>query len=162
MRTIPIDTGFIVYNERAYPNLTALFDHLGVATEDSQMSFSASVNDGRFEYSGSGLKGLLAQKRNLVRPRFWNMVWDILRFYRECVEDAKLPENMDLNSRRISQPGGFIVTAFCAITFILWPVPFGRPHLKRFGRIPSPPSFGFSRTTACLRRNGICAPNGER
>ncbi len=96
-RVIPVDTGFIVYNERTYPNLTALFDHLGVATEDSRMSFSASVNDGKFEYSGSGLKGLLAQKRNLVRPRFWNMVWDILRFYRECVEDAKLPENANLS-----------------------------------------------------------------
>ncbi len=94
---IPVDTGFIVYNERTYPNLTALFDHLGVETEDSNMSFSASVNDGRFEYSGSGLKGLLAQKRNLVRPRFWNMVWDILRFYRECVTDAALPENADLS-----------------------------------------------------------------
>jgi len=95
--SIPVDTGFIVYNERTYPNLTALFDHLDVATEDSNMSFSASVNDGRFEYSGSGLKGLLAQKRNLVRPRFWNMVWDILRFYRECVADAALPENAELS-----------------------------------------------------------------
>jgi len=96
-QSIPVDTGFIVYNERTYPNLTALFDHLGVTTEDSNMSFSASVNDGRFEYSGSGLKGLLAQKRNLVRPRFWNMVWDILRFYRECVADAALPENASLS-----------------------------------------------------------------
>ena len=62
-QTIPVDTGFIVYNERTYPNLTALFDHLGVETEKSVMSFSASVNSGRFEYSGAGLKGLLAQKK---------------------------------------------------------------------------------------------------
>ncbi len=128
MRTIPIDTGFIVYNERAYPNLTALFDHLGVATEDSQMSFSASVNDGRFEYSGSGLKGLLAQKRNLVRPRFWNMVWDILRFYRECVEDAKLPENMDLTLgeylNRAGYSDGFLRDHIYPMASSIWSATF--------------------------------------
>lgn len=95
-RTIPVDTGFIVYNERTYPNLTALFSHLGIATEPSNMSFAASVNNGGFEYSGSGLKGLLAQKRNLLRPRFWTMVLDIVRFYRECVADSTRPENSNL------------------------------------------------------------------
>lgn len=95
-RIIPVDTGFIVYNERTYPNLTALFEHLGVATESSNMSFAASVNDGGFEYAGSGLKGLLAQKRNLLRPRFWTMLLDIVRFYRECVSDADKPENANL------------------------------------------------------------------
>ncbi|MBT4738844.1 MAG: NAD(P)/FAD-dependent oxidoreductase [Rhodospirillaceae bacterium] len=94
--SIPVDTGFIVYNERTYPNLTALFEHLDIATEESVMSFSASMNAGGFEYSGAGLTGLLAQKRNLVRPRFWSMVLDILRFYRECVRDAGLPENAEL------------------------------------------------------------------
>lgn len=96
-RRIPVDTGFIVYNEHTYPNLTALFDYLGVQTEKSVMSFSASINAGRFEYSGSGLKGLLAQKRNLIRPRFWSMVLDILRFYRECVTDASMPGNASLS-----------------------------------------------------------------
>lgn len=95
-RSIPIDTGFIVYNERTYPNLTALFSHLDIATEDSVMSFSASMNAGKFEYSGAGITGLLAQKRNLLRPRFWSMVLDILRFYRECVKDAQRPENASL------------------------------------------------------------------
>ncbi|MDG2244268.1 MAG: FAD-dependent oxidoreductase [Rhodospirillaceae bacterium] len=92
-RSVPVDTGFIVYNERTYPNLTALFNHLDVATENSVMSFSASMNAGKFEYSGAGITGLLAQTRNLVRPRFWRMVRDILRFYRECVNDAQHPEN---------------------------------------------------------------------
>ncbi|MBL8628973.1 MAG: FAD-dependent oxidoreductase [Rhodospirillaceae bacterium] len=95
-RTIPVDTGFIVYNETTYPNLTALFDTLGVKTEYSDMSFSASLNNGGFEYSGNTLWTMLAQKRNLVRPRFWNMVWDIMRFYRECVADAARPENANL------------------------------------------------------------------
>lgn len=79
---IAVDTGFIVYNELNYPNLVALFDHLRVPTKPSEMSFAASVNDGAFEYSGSGLGGLLAQPRNILRPRFWQMLGDIRRFYR--------------------------------------------------------------------------------
>ncbi|MDX2142527.1 MAG: FAD-dependent oxidoreductase [Rhodospirillaceae bacterium] len=96
-RVIPVDTGFIVYNQNTYPNLTALFDTLGVATEYSDMSFAASLNGGGFEYSGNTLWTMLAQKRNLVRPRFWNMVWDIMRFYRKCVPDAALPANAELS-----------------------------------------------------------------
>ncbi|TVR96737.1 MAG: FAD-dependent oxidoreductase [Rhodospirillales bacterium] len=80
--SIPVDTGFIVYNERNYPNLVALFDHLGVPTRPSDMSFAASIDDGDLEYSGTGIGGMLAQKRNLIRPRFWRMVRDIFRFYR--------------------------------------------------------------------------------
>ena len=80
----PVDTGFIVFNERNYPNLTALFDHLGVATQRSDMSFAASLDGGRLEYSSAGLKGLLGQRSNSVSPRFWLMVRDIYRFYMEA------------------------------------------------------------------------------
>lgn len=76
----PVDTGFIVYNERTYPNLTALFDHLGVATKPSSMSFSVSLDRGRLEYAGS-LGGLFAQPRNVASPRFWSMLKDLARFY---------------------------------------------------------------------------------
>lgn len=93
---IPVDTGFIVYNEKTYPNLTALFSHLGVPTECSDMSFSASVNNGAFEYSGYSIRTMIAQKRNLVRPRFWNMVRDIMRFFREVAVDAAHPRNRGL------------------------------------------------------------------
>lgn len=79
---IPVDTGFIVYNTRTYPNLTALFDHLGVETVAGDMSFAVSLNWGGFEYAGSDLNGLFGQRRNLLRPRFWHMLADILRFYR--------------------------------------------------------------------------------
>lgn len=79
---IAVDTGFIVYNQRTYPNLAALFDHLGVATQPSDMSFGVSIDDGTFEYAGSDLLSLFAQRRNLVRPRFWRMLVDTLRFYR--------------------------------------------------------------------------------
>lgn len=81
---IAVDTGFIVYNDRNYPNLVALFERLGVETRKSDMSFSASLDGGRFEYSGSGISGLLSQKTNALRPSFWSMVADIMRFYKEA------------------------------------------------------------------------------
>ena len=80
----PVDTGFIVYNEQNYPNLTALFRHFDVPTKPSEMSFSASIDGGSFEYAGTNLNGLLGQRRNVLRPRFWSMLRDLLRFYREA------------------------------------------------------------------------------
>jgi predicted NAD/FAD-binding protein len=97
----PVDTGFIVYNESTYPNLTALFRHLDVPTKASNMSFAASLDDGRLEYSGSDLFGLFAQRRNLLRPRFWAMLREILRFFRQAPRDlgsigaATLDEYLD-------------------------------------------------------------------
>lgn len=88
---VPVDTGFIVYNDRNYPNLVALFDNLRVPTHASDMSFAASLNDGGFEYSGSGISGLLGQRSNAVKPRFWSMVNDIMRFYREAPEALGKP-----------------------------------------------------------------------
>jgi uncharacterized protein len=84
---LPVDTGFIVYNETTYPNLTALFRHLGVKTQLSDMSFAVSLDAGRLEYAGTDLRGLFAQKRNLLRPRFWRMLRDLLRFYRSAPAD---------------------------------------------------------------------------
>ncbi|MCE7901188.1 MAG: FAD-dependent oxidoreductase [Gammaproteobacteria bacterium PRO9] len=81
---LPVDTGFIVFNESTYPNLTALFDHVGVATKRSDMSFAVSLDDGKLEYSGTGLLGLFAQSRNAISPRFWRMLIDLVRFYREA------------------------------------------------------------------------------
>jgi predicted NAD/FAD-binding protein len=85
---IDVDTGFIVFNETNYPNLVALFHHLGIATQASDMSFSASLDGGRFEYAGTGLGGLFAQPANLLRPRMWSMLRDVMRFYREAPADA--------------------------------------------------------------------------
>ena len=89
----PVDTGFIVYNELTYPNLTKFFEHLNIKTEKSNMSFSASIQQGRFEYAGTGLSGLLAQKYNVLRPRFWSMIKGILRFYQSSRKDAMLEIN---------------------------------------------------------------------
>ena len=82
-RAVPVDTGFIVYNDWTYPQLTRLFAEIDAPTEASDMSFSVSVGDGQLEYEGS-LPGLLAQPSNLLRPRFWRMVKDVARFYREA------------------------------------------------------------------------------
>lgn len=84
---LSVDTGFIVYNELNYPNLTALFEHLDVKTHDSDMSFALSLDYGRLEWGGDNLKTLFAQKRNLLRPSFLLMLREILRFNRLCLKD---------------------------------------------------------------------------
>ena len=94
----PVDTGFIVYNEATYPNLVALFEHLGVATQPSEMSFAVSLDDGRLEYAGGDLAGLFAQRRNLVSPRFLGMIRDLLRFYREAPGRLAELETMSLGA----------------------------------------------------------------
>lgn len=93
---VAVDTGFIVYNEANYPNLVALFKHLDVSTKPSHMSFAASIDDGRFEYSGTGLNGLLAQRGNIVNPRFWSMLKDITRFYKSAPTIVKDAAYLDL------------------------------------------------------------------
>ena len=94
---VAVDTGFIVYNEVNYPNLVRLFDHLGVATKPSDMSFAVSIDDGDLEYSGTSLGGLFAQTRNVARPRFWRIFRDIIRFYREA-------------PKLLAKPGAAVVT----------------------------------------------------
>ena len=79
---VAVDTGFIVYNEQNYQNLVGLFDTLGVETAASDMSFAASFNEGKFEYSGSGPQGLLARRRNTLSPQFWSMMRELIRFYK--------------------------------------------------------------------------------
>ncbi len=86
---VSIDTGFIVYNPPAYPNLTALFRHLDVPTAASNMSFSVSMGNGAYEYAGSGLAQLVGQPGNLLDPGHWRLIRDIPRFFRTTL--AKLP-----------------------------------------------------------------------
>lgn len=82
-RTHPVDTGFLVFNDHTYPNLIALFEHLGVASVPTEMSFAVSLEDPDLEWAGSNLATVFGQKRNLLRPPFWAMLRDILRFNRE-------------------------------------------------------------------------------
>lgn len=100
---VAVDTGFIVYNEVAYPNLTALFAHLGVETKPSEMSFAVSLDHGALEYSGTDLRGIFAQRSNLISLRFWSMLRDLVRFYRKAPAHAAhiglmpLDEYLDLH-----------------------------------------------------------------
>ncbi len=106
-QVIPVDTGFIVYNERNYPNLTQFFRHLGVVTADSDMSFSVSVDGGRLEYSGNSLGTLFAQKRNLVSLRHWRMIRDILRFFRNASALLDDPQGDSLSLEDFLVRGGY-------------------------------------------------------
>jgi hypothetical protein len=87
--TIPVDTGFIVYNELNYPELKALFSHLGVATHESNMGFSLSLDGGRREWSGRTYRSIFAQRRNMFSPSFLWMLREILRFNRQCISDRE-------------------------------------------------------------------------
>lgn len=81
---LSVDTGFIVFNDRTYPNFVRLLDELNVESLDSEMSFSVRRDRPALEYNGSTLDGLFAQRRNVVRPSFLKMIRDILRFNREA------------------------------------------------------------------------------
>lgn len=83
--THPVDTGFLVYNTQTYPQLTALFAHLGVGSFETEMSFAVSLESPSLEWSGSSLATVFGQRRNLLRPAFWRMLADIVRFNRESV-----------------------------------------------------------------------------
>lgn len=84
--TAPVDTGFLVFNDRTYPNLVELFGFLGVQTASSEVSFSVRVDEERLEWAGNSLASVFAQKRNLIKPEFWRMLKDIVRFNRETSE----------------------------------------------------------------------------
>jgi predicted NAD/FAD-binding protein len=92
-RTWHVDTGFIVFNDRTYPQFVALLDELGVPAQESSMSFSVRDEAANLEYNGTSLNALFAQRRNLLRPSFLGMVRDILRFNREA-------------PRLLDEPGG--------------------------------------------------------
>jgi len=97
-----VDTGFLVFNERTYPNLINLFAQLGVETTASDMSFSVKVPDAfdgqSLEWSGTNLDTVFAQRSNLLRPRFLKMMADVLRFNALCTRLAKA--NLDADMRQ--------------------------------------------------------------
>ncbi len=122
---VPVDTGFIVYNERNYPNLTRLFRHLGVATTASSMSFAVSVDAGRLEYSGGSWGGLFAQPSNLLRPAYLRMLADIVRFFREApaarFADAEVSLGEWLAARNYCE--AFLYDHLLPMAAAIWSVP---------------------------------------
>jgi predicted NAD/FAD-binding protein len=101
-----VDTGFLVFNERTYPRLIRLFSQLGVETTPSDMSFSVQVPDADLEWSGASLASVFAQRRNALRPTFWRMLADIVRFNRLATGIAERGEDAAMQ-----QPiGDFLAT----------------------------------------------------
>lgn len=100
-----IDTGFIVFNNPCYPNFVCWMDALGVATEDSNMSFAVSRDNGRFEYAGGPALGLFAQRDIVFKKRFWSMLIDLVRFYREAPKHLQQDNNLTLGE--FLQAGGY-------------------------------------------------------
>lgn len=94
-----VDTGFLVFNERTYPGLIALFEEMDIRTAHSEMSFSVQVpgdqalGGNSLEWSGTNLASVFAQRRNLLRPRFWGMLQELLRFNRLCTAIAQANED---------------------------------------------------------------------
>ncbi|MDH2375189.1 FAD-dependent oxidoreductase [Cobetia sp. 3AK] len=96
-----IDTGFIVFNDRTYPHFQRLLERLDVAYQPTEMSFSVHTTAEDFEYNGHTLLSLFAQKRNLLRPRFYRLLRDILRFNQQAAADldsGRLAEDATLGS----------------------------------------------------------------
>lgn len=132
-----IDTGFIVCNDRTYPNFLKLLDHLGVARKPTSMSFSVRCDRTNLEYNGTSLNALFAQRRNLFRPRFYRMIKDILRFNRECLalledpsESITVGEYLDRHKyskefiRQYLVPMGAAIWSCPPGTFNLFPMRF--------------------------------------
>ncbi|VWC78496.1 amine oxidase [Burkholderia lata] len=103
----PVDTGFLVFNDRTYPNLVALFDTLGVDAHTTDMSFSVSVDDGRLEWAGTNLNTVFAQRRNLFSPAFLAMLRDILRFNASAERHLEAARRQRLSVGELLVEGGY-------------------------------------------------------
>jgi predicted NAD/FAD-binding protein len=128
-RTVPVDTGFIVYNEATYPNLTALFRHLAIDTAESDMGFCVSLGGGRIEYAGRDLRSLVGPWRNLADAGHWRMLADMARFLLRGERDvANLDEHMPLwaylEQRRYSR--AFIERHLLPMAAAIWSSPPGQ------------------------------------
>jgi predicted NAD/FAD-binding protein len=116
-----IDTGFIVFNDRTYPHFTRLLDQLGVESQPSSMSFSVRNEEIGLEYNGTSLSTLFAQRRNFVRPSFFRMLADIVRFNREAPrllasqENPTLGEYLSANRYSRAFIGDYLVPMGAAI-----------------------------------------------
>jgi len=96
---LPIDTGFIVHNDRTYPNLVRLFRQMGSSRQASDMSFGVSCRETGFEYSSRGLSGFFAGRSNWYRPGHYRFLTEIMRFNREARKLLQDPANSEITLR---------------------------------------------------------------
>ncbi len=126
---IPVDLGFIVFNEVTYPNLVKFFNELNVPYEKSNMSFSVSIKNTNIEYSGSGLGGIFANKTNLFNLKFLNMIKDIISFYKTAPKllDGEIQNETlgnFLNKKKFSKH--FIEYHLIPMVAAIWSMPFNK------------------------------------
>jgi predicted NAD/FAD-binding protein len=105
--THPVDTGFLVFNDRTYPNLIALFAELGVQSHPSDMTFSVSLDEGRLEWAGTSLNTVFAQRRNLLSPTFIGMLRDIMRFNGSAQRNLELAIQTRASMGELLTEGGY-------------------------------------------------------
>ncbi len=127
-KPISVDTGFIVYNERTYPNLTRLFRQLGVNTETSEMSFAISCKNRKLEYGTRRIGEMLGIVQNAANPMFWIMIAEILRFYnagKRIVAAGKCDPNLTLGAYFRNQGYGqyFINYHILPMAAAVWSTP---------------------------------------
>ena len=128
-QTWAVDTGFIVYNEKNYPNFSALLAKLGVETQPSNMSFSVRCDRTGLEYNGTNLRGLFVQKRNLVRPSYYRMLLEILRFNREAsAAKTSITEGVALGDflRAGQYSDDFVQRYLLPMASAIWSIPRSR------------------------------------
>ncbi|WP_417377180.1 NAD(P)/FAD-dependent oxidoreductase [Gimesia maris] len=123
-----VDTGFIVFNHQTYPHFTRLLNELGVKSQPTEMSFSMKCGRSGLEYRGADLNGFFAQRRNLINPRFYRLLADILRFNRQSVqllesEEDQLTVGEYLKANEYSQE--FIEQYFLPMGSAIWSCPVG-------------------------------------
>lgn len=124
---VPVDTGFIVYNQPNYPNLTALLSLLGVASNTTRMNFSVSAKHRNVEYASHGFAGLFADLRNLVRPRFYAMLADIMRFYKQAPQLAEDEDDQSIGEflRENGYGDAFVKDHLLPMAAAIWSCPVG-------------------------------------
>lgn len=126
-KAVPIDTGFMVYNEVTYPLLVRLFGELGVETMETDMSFAVHHCPDQLYFKGSDLSSLFAQRKNLFRPKFWGMLRDILRFnkaaqaFLESKPDAELSLRSFVEQQGLGRP--FLRYYLLPMTSAIWSTP---------------------------------------
>ena len=128
-KIVPVDLGFIVFNEVTYPNLVNFFNELKVPYEKSDMSFSVSIKNSNVEYSGSGLGGIFANKLNFLNLKFLNMIREIILFYKtaqKLLESEIKEETLGsfLNKKKLSNY--FIEYHLIPMVAAIWSMPFNK------------------------------------
>jgi predicted NAD/FAD-binding protein len=145
-RTYAVDMGFIVFNDRTYPNFIRLLNELGVQSQPSNMSFSLRCERTGLEYNGTSLNSLFAQRLNMVRPSFLGMIYDILRFNREAPRLLLSEDNTltlgeylarhgysDSFAQRYLVPMGRAIWSATEEAMLAWPARFFVDFFERHG-----------------------------